>query len=129
MRRADLTPVAAALLWAAEGAIMMSYPLEKDKGRSFSVFWTIFQMGTLIGAAIALGIESNSTLPSVSTGVYLAFMIIMLTSIVTSWAVLPPHLVVRGDGTVVELEDSIGPKEEFKAFLALFKDWRMVALL
>jgi hypothetical protein len=70
---------------------MMSYPLEKDKGRSFSLFWTIFQMGTLIGAAIALGIEANSTLPSVSTGVYLAFLIIMLTSIVTSWAILPPR--------------------------------------
>jgi len=33
----------AALLWAAQGAIMMSYPLEKDKGRSFSLFWVIFQ--------------------------------------------------------------------------------------
>ena len=70
---------------------MMSYPLEKDKGRSFSLFWTIFQLGTLVGAAIALGIEAHSTLPSVSTGVYLAFMIIMLTSIVSSWAVLPPR--------------------------------------
>ena len=70
---------------------MMSYPLEKDKGRSFSLFWSIFQMGTLIGAAIALGIQANSTLPTVSTGVYLAFMIIMLTAIVTSWLILPPR--------------------------------------
>lgn len=37
---------------------MMSYPLEKEKGRAFTVFWVIFQMGTLIGAAIALGIEA-----------------------------------------------------------------------
>jgi hypothetical protein len=70
---------------------MMAYPLEKDKGRSFSVFWTIFQLGTLIGAAIALGIEAHSTLPGVSTRVYLAFMIIMLTAIATSWLVLPPR--------------------------------------
>lgn len=70
---------------------MMSYPLEKDKGRSFSLFWTIFQMGTLVGSAIALGIERNSTLPAVSTGVYLAFMIIQLTAIATSWLVLPPR--------------------------------------
>ena len=54
---------------------MMSYPEEKDKGRAFSVFWSIFQLGTLVGSAIALGIEANSTLPSVSTGVYLAFMV------------------------------------------------------
>jgi hypothetical protein len=78
----------AALLWAAQGAIMMSYPLEKDKGRSFSLFWVIFQseslsatlisarwlmrlVGTLVGAAIALGIQYNSTLPGVSTSVYI----------------------------------------------------------
>lgn len=107
---------------------MMSYPMEKDKGRSFSLFWSLFQLGTLVGAAIALGIEANSTLPTISTGVYLAFMIIMLTSIVTSWLLLPPHLVVRGDGTVVELEDAITPKQEFKEFVQLFKDWRMLAL-
>lgn len=87
----NLVPLAAALLWAAQGAIMMSYPLEKDKGRSFSLFWSIFQLGTLVGSAIALGIEAHSTLPSVSTGVYLAFMIIMLTAIVTSWLLLPPR--------------------------------------
>jgi hypothetical protein len=119
---------AAALLWSAQGAIMMSYPMEQDKGRSFSLFWTIFQMGTLIGAAIALGIEAHSTLPTVSVGVYLAFMIIMLTSIATSWLILPPDLVVRGDGTVVELQASLTPAEEIKQFVALFKDWRMLAL-
>lgn len=31
--------VTAALLWSAQGEIMMSYPLEKDKGRSFGIFW------------------------------------------------------------------------------------------
>lgn len=120
--------VTASLLWAAQGSLMMSEPLEKDKGRSFSLFWALFQMGTLVGAAIALGIQAHSTLPGVSTGVYLAFLIIMLTAIVTSWLLLPPHLVVRGDGTVVEIEAAITPKEEFKAVWALLRDWRMIAL-
>ncbi|KAK8866109.1 hypothetical protein IAR55_001260 [Kwoniella newhampshirensis] len=118
----------AALLWAAQGSIMLSYSLEKDKGRAFSLFWSIFQMGTLIGAAIALGIEANSTLPTVSTGVYLAFMIIQLTAIGTSWLILPPHLVVRGDGTVVELQAALGPKDEIAQFVKMFKDWRMLCL-
>lgn len=120
--------VTASLLWAAQGSIMMAEPLEKDKGRSFSLFWALFQMGTLVGAAIALGIQANSTLPGVSTGVYLAFLIIMLTAIVTSWLLLPPHLVVRGDGTVVEMEAAITPKQEFKEIWALLRDWRMIAL-
>ncbi|KAH8900018.1 DUF895 domain protein [Thozetella sp. PMI_491] len=123
-----LLGVTASLLWAAQGAIMMSYPLEKDKGRSFTLFWSIFQLGTLTGSAIALGIEAHSDLPEVSTGVYLAFMIIMLTAILSSWLLLPPHLVVRGDGTVPLMEDAISPREEFKELVKLFKDWRMIAL-
>jgi hypothetical protein len=38
-------------------------------------------------------------------------------------------LVVRGDGTVPLLEDAIGPVQEFKEFVQLFKDWRMLVLL
>ncbi|CAN8104143.1 unnamed protein product [Discula destructiva] len=120
--------VTAALLWSAQGSIMMAYPLEKDKGRSFTLFWSIFQMGTIVGSAIALGIQAHSTLPGVSTGVYLAFMIIMLTAIVTSWLLLPPHSVVRADGTVVELEDAISPLQEFRELKKVLADWRMWAL-
>jgi MFS family permease len=120
--------VSAALFWAAQGSIMMSYPREKDKGRSFTVFWVLFQMGTLIGAAIALGIQFHSSLPGVSTAVYVTFVIIMLTAIGTSWLVLPPQAVVRGDGTLVELQSHISPREEFRAFTGMFRDWRMLAL-
>ncbi|KAL3460748.1 major facilitator superfamily domain-containing protein [Aspergillus heterothallicus] len=120
--------VSAALFWAAQGAIMMAYPLEKDKGRAFSLAWTIFQLGALVGAAIALGIQANSTLPNVSTGVYLVFMIIMLTSIFTSWLILPPHLVIRKDGSTVQVESAASPREELRAFAQQFRDWRLIAL-
>ena len=36
--------------------------------------------------------------------------------------------VIRGDGTVVELERAIGPTQEFKEFLYMFKDIRMLLL-
>jgi len=38
-------------------------------------------------------------------------------------------LVVRGDGTLVEIQSALGPREEFHQFIKLFKDWRMLALL
>lgn len=51
---------------------MMSYPLEKDKGKAFGVFWAIFQFGSFIGAIIALAINVRSgKLSSVSTATYL----------------------------------------------------------
>lgn len=120
--------LSAALFWAAHGAVMMSYPLEKDKGRAFTLFWSVFQTGTLIGACIALGIEFHSDLPGVSNEVYVAFIIIMLTSTATSWLVLPPEAVVRANGTIVKLPESLTPKQELKEFIRMFKDWRMIAL-
>lgn len=51
---------------------MMSYPLEKDKGKAFGVFWAIFQFGSFIGSIIALAINIRSGgLSSVSTATYL----------------------------------------------------------
>jgi MFS family permease len=64
--------VSAALLWSAQGSIMMSYPLEKDKGKAFGIFWAIFQFGSFIGSVIALAINIRSgKLSAVSTATYL----------------------------------------------------------
>lgn len=64
--------ITAALLWSAQGAIMMSYPLEKDKGKSFAVFWAIFQFGSFIGAIIALALNIKSGgLSAVATSTYI----------------------------------------------------------
>lgn len=41
--------VCAGMLWAAQGAIMMSYPYEESKGRYISWFWMIFNLGAVIG--------------------------------------------------------------------------------
>lgn len=43
----------AGILWAAQGAIMMSYPSEKRKGRFISWFWIIFNMGGVIGSLVS----------------------------------------------------------------------------
>jgi MFS family permease len=43
----------AGILWAAQGAIMMSYPPEKLKGRYISWFWIIFNMGAVIGSLVS----------------------------------------------------------------------------
>ena len=51
---------------------MMSYPLEKDKGKAFGVFWALFQFGVFIGAVIALAINMESgNLSAVSTSTYI----------------------------------------------------------
>lgn len=44
----------AALLWTAEGTILMSYPDEGSKGKYISVLWTIFNMGAVVGSLARL---------------------------------------------------------------------------
>lgn len=44
--------VCAGLLWAAQGTIMMSYPIEQQKGRYFAWFWGIFNVGACIGSLV-----------------------------------------------------------------------------
>lgn len=50
----------AALLWTAQGTIMLSYPLEHRKGHYFSWFWAIFNVGGCIGSLVC---ENNPSSP------------------------------------------------------------------
>jgi MFS family permease len=43
----------AGILWSAQGAIMMSYPPEKLKGRYISWFWIIFNLGGVMGSLVS----------------------------------------------------------------------------
>ena len=47
-----LLGVCAGCLWAAQGAIMMSYPEERNKGKYIAVFWMIFNLGAVIGSLV-----------------------------------------------------------------------------
>jgi len=42
----------AGILWCAQGAIMMSYPPERLKGRYISWFWICFNLGAVIGSLV-----------------------------------------------------------------------------
>jgi hypothetical protein len=47
-----LLGVCAGLLWTAQGTIMLSYPLEHEKGRYFAWFWAIFNVGACLGSLV-----------------------------------------------------------------------------
>ncbi|KAF8318018.1 MFS general substrate transporter [Clavulina sp. PMI_390] len=122
--------ITAALLWSAQGAIMMAYPLEKDKGKAFGIFWAIFQLGSFVGAVIALAINIRSGgLSAVATSTYIAFLIIIFIGVASTVLLVPPNKIIRADGSIVKLEASSTPAEEIKNMISVLKDWRMAALL
>ena len=49
-----LLGVCAGVLWAAQGTIMTSYPIEAEKGRYISWFWMIFNLGGVIGSLVCI---------------------------------------------------------------------------
>lgn len=120
----------AALLWTAQGCIMLSYPLEKEKGRSFSIFWAIFNCGSLMGGLIALGINiKQGGLNAVKTSTYIAFFAIIMVGVAATWTLLPPNRVVRTDGTLVKVQKNNTVRQEVSALLSTLKKREILLLL
>ncbi|KAI6713222.1 DUF895 domain membrane protein [Marssonina coronariae] len=99
-----LLGVCAGLLWTAQGTIMTSYPNEDAKGRYFAWFWTIFNMGAVIGSLIPLfenmGTKLNVT---VTDGTYIAFIVLMACGAVLALFLCNANEVIRDDGSKVVL--------------------------
>ena len=53
---------------------------------------------------------------------------IIFFGIASSIMVLPPHRVVRADGTIVKLNDQSSVSQEFRGLLERLKDWRILGL-
>jgi MFS family permease len=94
----------AGILWCAQGAIMMSYPPERLKGRYISWFWIIFNLGAVIGSLAELGLNiHNSKDATVSNGTYVGFLVLTFFGACLSWTLVDAKHVVRRDGSKVIL--------------------------
>ncbi|PSS32273.1 UNC93-like protein [Actinidia chinensis var. chinensis] len=120
----------AGLLWAGQGAIMTSYPLVDRKGTYISLFWSIFNMGGVIGGLIpfALSYHRGEKAVSVNDGTYIGFMIFMAIGTVLSLAILHPSRVVRDDGSRCTNIKYSRVSVESVEILKLFLNWKMLLL-
>lgn len=86
----------------AEGALIMSLPMEKDKGKYISIFYGLSFFGTVIGAIIPT-VENwgVTTAGSANDGTYIALFILMLMGSVVACFICDPSRVVRNDGSRV----------------------------
>lgn len=120
----------AGILWTAQGAIMMAYPNEEQKGRFVSIFWTIFNLGGVLGSLIPLGMNlTNSGTSGVSTATYTVFVVIMCVGTLLCFLIAPPSKVIRPDGSTVEVHPNLGWKEELKGVVHVLAEWRILALI
>lgn len=121
--------VCAGLLWTAQGAIMMSYPPENEKGRYISFFWVIFNLGAVLGALIPLAENIHSTSGPVSDGTYSAFIILMFVGAVIALFISDAGNVVREDGSRVIMKKNPSWSSEFRGLWETYRDEKWIVLL
>ncbi|KAI9013859.1 major facilitator superfamily domain-containing protein [Phycomyces nitens] len=119
----------AGIFWSAQGAIMMSYPEEKDKGKYVAIFWALFNLGGILGSIIALVLNLESNTGGVSTGTYTAFVVIMLVGVVFTLAISSPSQVFRPNGTNIAMGKAAHWKDELKGAIMIWSEWRMLCLI
>lgn len=121
--------IGAGLLWAAEGAIMTSYPPPNRKGTYISIFWSIFNMGGVIGGLIPFILNYNrNEAVSVNDGTYIGFMCFMSAGALLSLVILPPSRVIRDDGTRCTNIKYSNVSTEITQVLKLFSNWKMLMI-
>ncbi|KAG0269987.1 hypothetical protein DFQ27_001248 [Actinomortierella ambigua] len=119
------------LIWVTQGAMMMSYPTEDNKGKYIGAFWAIFNLGAVFGSVLPLIINSKPgmDLDDFDPLTYKLYMIIMAIATCLSIFLVRPSTIVRDNGEPVIVTKFQGVRAETIAILSVFCDWRMLLLI
>ncbi|KAJ2785812.1 hypothetical protein GGI15_001791 [Coemansia interrupta] len=120
--------IGAGILWTAQGVIMVSYPADAEKGKFISIFWVIFNLGGLIGGILPFAINFYHS-GSLTSSVYVLFVILECLGAMAAMFLVPPSVVVRDDGSHATLSKSQSPGHESIEVLKLFTNKWMLLLL
>ncbi|KAF9539528.1 hypothetical protein EC957_005326 [Mortierella hygrophila] len=120
-----LLGVGTGLLWTAQGAIMMAYPREHDKGKFIGYFWAIFNAGAVLGSVIAFAINSKS----LGDSTYIVFISLMAIGALIALSLCPPTSVAHSNGDKIQIQAFPTWSGEVVAVMKLFLDWRMIVLI
>ncbi|KAF8202832.1 MFS general substrate transporter [Pholiota molesta] len=115
--------ICAGLLWTAQGSLMLAYATEGQKGVFIGIFWGIFNLGAVVGAAVSLGENIQNKANSVGNGTYIGFLVLTLIGVSIPMTMADPHKMIRTDGTKVTTVTHRSWKVEiYGLYLTLVKD-------
>ncbi|KAF9435931.1 hypothetical protein BGZ76_005201 [Entomortierella beljakovae] len=124
--------VGAGMLWTAQGAMMMAYPREADKGKFIGYFWAIFNMGAVLGSCIAFGLNFNNgdnEVKNLGDPTYIVFIVIMAVGTLIALSLTPASSVRHSNGDKILIQQFPTWTGEIVAIFKLFLDWRMLFLV
>ncbi|KAF9972623.1 DUF895 domain membrane protein [Actinomortierella ambigua] len=119
------------LIWVTQGAMMMSYPTEDNKGKYIGTFWAIFNLGAVFGSVLPLIINSrpNMDQDDFAPLTYKLYMVIMACATCLAFFLVRPSKIVRDNGEPIIVAKFQGVRAETVAILSVFCDWRMLLLI
>jgi MFS family permease len=121
--------IGASFVWVSQGALMLAYAPEGSTGKYISTFWTIFNMGGLLGGIIQFALNYNQNSEDASAASYMVFVGVMVAgSIFAAFFIVDPSKVVKEDGTQVVVHPPRSPREEFGAVASVIFDRNMMLL-
>lgn len=121
--------ICAGLLWTAQGSLMLAYPTEGDKAKFIAIFWAIFNLGGVVGSAVAFGINFHTTAGSVKNGTYIGFLVLTLIGAFIPMLMVEPRKIIRTDGTKLTVPRNPSWKVEILGLYVALKTDPMIVLL
>ncbi|KAL2753083.1 hypothetical protein ACRALDRAFT_1058753 [Sodiomyces alcalophilus JCM 7366] len=112
--------ITAGLFWAAEGAIILSYPEPENHGK-YLAYWLCYRnSGAILGGAINLAFNAQgSETGKLDWRTYIVFVALQCLGPVVTMLLSPPEKVRRRNGTRIAPVKRISTVEELKAFAKL----------
>ncbi|UPX16442.1 uncharacterized protein EKO05_0006841 [Ascochyta rabiei] len=122
--------ITAGFFWAAEGAIMLSYPPPESRGR-YLAYWLAYRnSGAILGGAINLAFNySGKKLGKLDWKTYIVFVVLQCLAPAVAMLLSNPEKVQRKNGTKVKLMPKIPAKVEFAETLKLLLRKEMLLLI
>ncbi|CAH0033149.1 unnamed protein product [Clonostachys rhizophaga] len=126
-----LLGICAALFWTSSGFIQFAYAEEKDKATYITYQWVLSSLGSTVGALIAFGANRDGqTSGGISSGVYVAFIVIMCFAIGMDFLlIVDPKNVVRDDGSHIAIFKKPKFWDEVKGVASVLTDQKIVILM
>ncbi|KAJ7731927.1 MFS general substrate transporter [Mycena maculata] len=121
--------ICAGLLWTAQGSLMLAYPTEGDKAKFITVFWAIFNMGGVVGSAVAFGQNFHTTAGSVNNGTYIIFLVLTIIGACIPLFMIDPKNMIRTDGTKLTVPRNPSWKVEILGLYVALKTDPLIILL
>ncbi|KAF4910592.1 UNC93-like protein [Colletotrichum fructicola] len=121
--------ITAGIFWAAEGAIMISYPEDQKRGR-YLAYWLAYRNGgSIVGGAINLAFNSTGkTTGKLDWRTYVVFVALQCLGPFVAMLLSHPEKVQRQDGRKVSKAEQIPTTAEMKAVAKILvrKDFLLV---